>query len=308
MNQYKPELLSELEVEYPEIEKYLAQKQSFIVNGSNYCGKTTIVELYLKVHNYDYLILNDPTINKETIQEKIKYSKKSVMSIFYNKNFVIVVDNFDQFNSSIKNIIIQLAAKHQIVIITNKYLCSKINYVKIYDYSTDYLMNLYSTIYFLETGVNCDYIPPFKNILQLYSYAEYFTKQNNLGSSRSSGSRTGSFGSLRSPDIIYDDFSVDYSELTMSDFGTKLRFLDKIKSYSLIQYNILYNFPNNASLDDINKSYDLICDSFYFQESNLEYYSILSIIGSTHMLSNFRIKHENIQIKKKSNSNNGRIW
>jgi len=295
MNQYKPELLSELEVEYPEIEKYLAQKQSFIVNGSNYCGKTTIVELYLKVHNYDYLILNDPTTNKETIQEKIKYSKKSVMSIFYNKNFIIVVDNFDQFNSSIKSTIIQLAAKHQIIIITNKYLCSKINYVKIYDYSIDYLMNLYSTIYFLETGINCDYIPPFKNILQLYSYAEYFTKQHNLGSSRS-------------PDMIYDDFSINYNELTMSDFGTKLRFLDKIKSYSLIQYNVLYNFPNNASLDDINKSYDLICDSFYFQESNLEYYSILSIIGSTYMLSDFGIKHENIQIKKKSINNNGRIW
>ena len=82
---YKPELLSELEIEYPIIEYYLKQKKTFIINGSKNCGKSTIIKLYLKLLNYDFLYIDDYSLSKDYIIDKVKYRNKSVLSFFYDK-------------------------------------------------------------------------------------------------------------------------------------------------------------------------------------------------------------------------------
>ena len=83
---YKPLYLSELEIEYPQIKKFLNENKTFIVNGSKMCGKSTIVKLYLDVLNYDYLLIDDFNLNKDDILDKLKFKTKSVFSYFYKKN------------------------------------------------------------------------------------------------------------------------------------------------------------------------------------------------------------------------------
>ena len=70
---YKPQLLSELEIEYEEIDNYLKLNKSFIITGNEYCGKSTIIKLYLDILNYDYLLIDDPYKTKDCIHDLIKY-------------------------------------------------------------------------------------------------------------------------------------------------------------------------------------------------------------------------------------------
>lgn len=284
---YKPKYLSELEIEYPQIIKYLNSNNSFIVNGPKDCGKSTIVKLYLEYLNYDYLLINDFNISKENLIEKLKYKTYSVISYFNNKKYIIVIDNFDFFDLSIKDFIINDSKNFQYLIITYKFLNSKINYIRINFYSNDYILNLYCIIYFLENKTNCNILPEFRNISQMFSILKL-----NLSNSNNSS-------------IIFDKFDYKYNDLIIEKkFEKKLYILDKINSYNILQNNLLYNYK---SIDKLVNVYDCLCDSTIFLNNNnnfnIEFYSILSMIGTTNSLDCLTIYKENFQIRKKKNLN-----
>ena len=296
-SKYKPLCISELEIEYPKIKEYLNLNKTFIVNGQRYCGKSTIVKLYLEKLNYDYLLIDDFNLSKESIIDKIKYRTDSVFSYFYNKKFTVIIDNFELFDNSVKDYILSNYNKHQYVIITYKFLTTKINYVKIYNYSYDYLLNLYTIMYFLEKSINCDNITKFQNINQMFSILEL-----NLCSISSS--------ELKEPEnncIIFDKYNYKYKDfICENNFLNKLYILDKIDSYNVFQHNLIYNYKH---IDDLANGYDYLSESLFFYGNNnssnnnnyvisLEYYSILSMIGSSFKLNNYEIHKENFQIKK----------
>lgn len=289
-SKYKPKYISELEFEYNNIINFLGSNKSFIVNGPKNSGKSTIVKLYLEYLDYDYLLLDDSNISKDDLLENIKFKTKSVFSYFYNKKFIIVIDNFELFNINVRDLIIQKSKKIQFLIITNKYLNTNINFLRINNYSINYLLDLYCIIYFLEKGYNCDYIPEFKTISEMYSILEFNINSNNDNNDYL---------------IIYDNFEYKFNDLVQEqNFEDKLYILDKISSYNIFQYNLIYNFK---SIDDLANNYNNLCDSLSFYNNynlniNLvEYYSILSIIGTSYNLNKFKIHKENFQMKKKIN-------
>lgn len=315
-DKYGPICLSELEKEYPIFEEYLNTNKTFIVNGPRNCGKSTIVKLYLKLLNYDYLLLDDPGTSKDYINDKLQFATKSVFSYFFEKKYVVLIDNFDQFDTSIKELLLKYSTNSQFIIITNKYLNCKINYIRINNYSHDYLMNLYVTIYFLETNYNYLEIPEFENISQMFVILEFNinTLKNKIKHKKENSNRENSKNSESDYKLIFDKYHYEYNDLVSEkDFKNKLYILDKFTSYSIFQNNIIYNYNDIHKLAD---SYDYLSNSLYFLESgssinlnnninfNLEFYPILSIIGTTYKLDSFKIHKENFQIRKKKNFKN----
>lgn len=308
---YIPISLSELENEYPNFIEFLNTNKTFIINGSKNCGKSTITKLYLNLLNYDYLLLNDPYISKEYIIDKLQYTTKSVFSYFLNQNYVVVIDNFDLFDYSTKELLLKYSLKSQFIIITNKYLNSKINYIRFNNYSIDYLMNLYVNIYFLETNKNCSYIPEFENICQMFSILDF--NLNTISNSKSNNDKKKSINESDDYKLFFDKFHYEYNDLVSEkNFQKKLYILDKFTSYSVFQNNIIYNYNN---IDDLAESYDFLSTSLCFLETgcalnntnfnaNLEFYPILSIISTTYKLDSFKIHKENFQIRKKKNFKN----
>lgn len=313
INKYKPQLISELEVNYDNIKKYLDEKKTFIINGPKDCGKSTILKLYLKVFNYDYLLIDDYNISKESIIEKIKFRTKSVFSYFYNKKFIVVIDNFDFFDTIIKDYIINNYSKYVFVIITNKFLHSKINYVRINNYSTNYILDLYCNIFFLETGVNCKFLPNFNNISQMFSSLQFnlnsilnesinIEEQNDYGINKMS---------INEYQLLFDKFNFSYTQIVEEkNFSTKIYMLDKINSYSVFHNNIVYNYKN---IDDLSNAYEQLSCSLNFYNCDInynslnEYYSILSVIGTSYKLDNFKIYKENFQIRKNKKFKNNNL-
>jgi len=299
-NKYNPISLSELECEYPKIKEYLKTNKTFIINGSKYSGKSTIIKLYLDYLNYDYLLLDDTTISKEYIIDKLRYTTRSVFSYFLDKNYVVVIDNFDNFDNSTKELLLKYSKNSQFIIITNKYLDSKINYIRIYNYSYEYIINLYIIIYFLETGNDCKLIPEFDNINQMYSILEF-----NLNS----------YTCNKNVDykLFYDKFNYEYNDLVKEpNFENKLYILDKFNSYSIFQNNLIYN---HTDIDKLSDSYENLSSSLCFLDNNshyynisfnanLEYYGIISVIGTSYKLNSYKIYKENFQIRKKENFKN----
>lgn len=304
---YKPELLSELEYEYPKIIEYLNSNKTFIVNGSKSCGKSTIVKLYLKLLNYDYLLLDDFSLTKEQIYDKIKFKTKSVFSYFNNKKYTILIDNFDLFDSSVKDYIINNSITCQYVIITNKYMNSKINYVYINKYSKDYIADIYYYIYYIETG-NYKYcnLPEFETIKQMFSVLEFNIiniRKSNLDNDSNDINESYENNNYK---IFFDKFDFELNDIVKEkNFGKKLYIIDKINAYSILHNNIAYNYN---SIHDLANSYEYLSSSLLFLQNNnycninsqnLEYYSILSVIGTTQLLDNFKVYKENFQIRKK---------
>jgi len=293
---YKPQYLSELEIEYPIFIEYLNSNKTFLVNGPKSCGKSTIVKLYLKLLDYDYLLLDDYSLTKDLIYDKIKFRTNSVFSYFNNKKYTIVIDNFDLFDSSTKDFIINNSEKHQYIIITHKYLNFKINYIRIYNYSYDYISCIYLNIYFLEKGKCCNKIPKFENIEQMFSILEFnINNEINNGNDDNNNFK-----------LFFDQFNFNISEVVNEkNFGKKLYIIDKINAYNIFHNNIAYNYN---SIHDLSDSYQYLSNSLLFLDStnycninshNLEYYSILSIIGTTQTIHDFKIYKENFQIRKK---------
>lgn len=307
-SKYKPLYLSELEYEYPELIEYLNSNKSFIVNGPKYSGKSTIVKLYLHYLNYDYLLLDDFNLSKEILIEKIKYRTKSVYSYFYDKKYIIIIDNYDLFDSSIKDFILEKSNNFQFLIITNKYLNSKINYIRINEYSNNYISNLYFIIFFLEKEYNCKTIPKIDNISQMYAILEFTlnTSNDNDNENENVNDNENVNVNVNDNDNEYDKFDYKFSDLVKEKtFEKKLYILNKINSYNVFQYNLIYNFD---SIEDLAISYNNLSDSLLFLNyynnnynittNCLEYYSILSIIGSSYNLNYFKIHKENIQYRK----------
>jgi len=318
---YKPICLSELEIEYPKFIEYLNTNKTFIVNGPRNSGKSTIVKLYLNLLNYDYLLLDDCYTSKEYIIDKLQFTTKSVFSYFFNKNYVVVIDNFDQFDNSTKELLLKYSINSQFIIITNKYLNLTINYVRINRFTHDYLMNLYVIIYFLETNHNCLDIPDFENINQMFSLLEFSistsknTLKNDLQNKEINNKNIENAENTESQDnynMFFDKFNYEYSDLVKEkNFEKKLYILDKFISYSTFQNNLVYNYTD---IDELADSYDYLSTSLNFLDntnsmnnnlnSNLEYYPILSTIGTSYKLDSFKIHKENFQIRKKKNFNN----
>ena len=303
---YKPELLSELEYEYPKIKEYLSLNKTFIINGSKNCGKSTITKLYLKFLNYDYLLLDDYSLTKDQIYEKIKFRTNSVYSYFYNKKYTIIIDNFDLFDSSVKDFIITNSNKYQYVIITKKYLNSKFNYVYINKYSLDYIADIYTNVFFLETEYICNFIPDFKNITQMFSMLEFDIRNSNESNERNERNERNESNKGNHFKILFDNFDFDLGDIVKEkNFDKKLYIIDKIYEYNIFHHNIAYNYN---SIDNLANSYEYLSSSLLFLQNNnycninsqnLEYYSILSIIGTTQSLNNFTIYKEYFQKRKK---------
>ena len=287
-SKYKPILLSELEQDYP-FKLYLDSKKSFIVNGSKGCGKSTITKLYLKTYNYDYLLIDDFNLSKDNIINKIKYKTKSVYSFFNNKKYVILIDNFDLFDNFTKDFIINDVTNFQYIIITNKFLHMNINYIRINNYSNDYICDLYINIYFLEKNLIIFEIPNFNNISEMFTILEF-----NLNTINNSTN-------LNNYEIIFDKFNYAYNDLVKEkDFNNKIYIIDKFDSYSVFQNNLIYNYENIDELADV---YENLSSSmnFYNNLNNLPYYSIGTIIGTSYKLNDYKIVKENFQIRKKKN-------
>tara|TARA_E500000178_G_scaffold279695_1_gene279557 strand:- start:2205 stop:3104 length:900 start_codon:yes stop_codon:yes gene_type:complete len=288
---YKPLYLNELETNYDLIKEYLDQDKTFIINGSKNSGKSTILKLYLSTLNYDYLLIDNFNSSKECILEKIKYKTKSVYSYFLKKKFIIIIDNFDLFDNSIKEYIINNSNIITYVIITNKYLTSKINYIRINNYSIDYLMNLYCTIYFLEKGINCKYIPTIYNITHLFTLLEFDINSNNSD-----------IDDLNNYKLIYDKYDYNFNDLIKEkNFNKKITILNNISSYNIFHSNLIYNYSN---IDDLAYYYDTLSTSLELYSQNYnetnEYYTILSMIGISYELNNYKIIKNNFQFKKKN--------
>lgn len=306
-SKYKPLYITELEFEYPNLIEYLNTNKTFIVNGAKYSGKSTIVKLYLNFLNYDYLLIDDFNLSKENLIEKVKYKTKSVYSYFLNKKYIIVIDNFELFNSFVKDYIIEHSKTFQFLIITNSYLNSKITYIRINNYSIDYILNLYSIIFFIEKGFNCKTLPNIENISQMYSILEF-----NLSSSINESEAHEAHECSKYQDIMLifnDKFDYKFNDLVKEkNFKKKLYILDKINSYNIFQHNLIYNYK---SIDELADCYDNLSESLNFLTNNntyinsncLEFYSILSIIGTSYKLNDFRIYKENNQIRKKIDLN-----
>ena len=182
-------------------------------------------------------------------------------------------------------------------------------------------MNLYVTIYFLETNRNCYDIPEFENICQMFSILDF--NLNTISNSKSTKLSNNVNEDLNSSNVsinvssnyklFYDKFHYEYNDLVSEkNFQKKLYILDKFTSYSVFQNNIIYNYNN---IDDLADSYENLSNSLCFLETgsalnntnfnaNLEYYPILSIIGTTYKLDSFKIHKENFQIRKKKNFKN----
>lgn len=287
-SKYKPILLSELEQDYP-FKLYLDSNKSFIVNGSKGCGKSTITKLNLKIYNYDYLLIDDFNLSKDNIIDKIKYKTKSVYSFFNNKKYIILIDNFDLFDNFTKDFIINDINNFQYIIITNKFLHKNINYIRINNYTYNYICDLYINIYFLETNLIIFDIPNFNNISEMFTILEF-----NLNTINNSINY----------EIIFDKYNYVYNDLVKEkDFNKKIYILDKFDSYSVFQNNLIYNYENIDELADV---YENLSSSinFYNNLNNLPYYSIGTIIGTSYKLNEFKIIKENFQIRKKKNLKN----
>lgn len=301
-SKYKPLHISELEIEYPKIIEYLNSNNTFIINGPKFSGKTTIVKLYLEYLNYDYLLLDDFNLSKEYIIEKLKYRSKSVFSYFYNKKYIIVIDNFEQFDQTVRDYVIENYDKCQYLLITYTFLSSRINYIRINNYSLDYILNLYCIIYFIEKGYNCNIIPNIENISQMFSIVEFNLTSEEIDNDLNNGCKKTNVNSF----IFFDRFNFKFDDLIKEkNFKKKLYILDKINSYNIFHNNLIYNYENIDNLaecyENLSYSINFLSGSTNINNNYLDFYSILSIIGTSSNLEDFKIYKENIQIKKKKN-------
>jgi len=189
------------------------------------------------------------------------------------------------------------------------------NIIRIYSYSIDYILDLYCIIYYLEKGENCNYIPEINNISQMFSILEFTLNSSNVSNvsknavSTSKNAVSASNKFQQNFKFFFDKFDYKFNDLVVEkNFEKKLYILDKINFYNIFHNNLAYNYK---SIDDLADAYDYLSSSTiflnnynsYINTHNLEYYSILSMVGTSYRLDNFKIYKENFQIRKKKNLN-----
>ena len=255
---YSPELISEFEYEYNDISKYLNNNESFIIFGKKFCGKSTLIKFYLNNLNYTYTLFDDYTLCNEILINELGKLNTNVMSYFNNKKNVILFDNFDYFSQKIKDYILKL--KKQFIIVSNSYLNKNLNYIYIQHPSTDYLQQLYSSIYFCETNKSPNIIQNINNFNELYSIIEInlYTKNNYI--------------------TIYDIKHYDYNDYLFNDdltFIDKINIINKLDDYASFQNSYILSIQN---IDNLQKASDYISNSLLF--TNTEYYGILNFLGA----------------------------
>ena len=173
---------------------------------------------------------------------------------------------------------------------------------------------MYCIIYYLEKGVNCNHLPEIDNISQMFSILEFTLNSSNESKSvaaQSNESKSVTEQSNVSDNynqnfkLFFDKYDYKFNDLVEeNNFEKKLYILDKINSYNIFHNNLAYNYK---SIDDLVDAYDYLSSSTiflnnynsYINTHNLEYYSILSMIGTSYILNNFKIYKENFQIPKR---------
>ena len=271
---YKPELLSELDIEYPKITEFLNKNIKFIVTGPKECGKTTIVKLYLDILNYEYLLIDNYNEECNISLEILNNACNNPLTYFYNKKFIIVIDNFEQFDFKFREFVIK--SKLPLLIITNTYLNDLINYVYINNYSNEYVYNLYLNINFLENNKNINLNNNnINNVNKLFTLLENDNKNS-----------------------IYDCNSFNYNDyLTLTNLPKKLYIISNL-IYIDFQFNLIHNINDIYTLD---KCYDFLINSFNYINYT-DYYEILCFLGCGQYITNeFKIKCKFKQIIKKKN-------
>jgi hypothetical protein len=143
---YLPQYLSEFENVYPIIHSFLNDDEHILnIYGDIGCGKTTLVNFYLKDVNYHYL--EDYTYNLVKFQEYLKkLCPTNVLSYFITRDIkrdIIVIDNYDMFDINYKNLFKTLNDFKLIVISNKPYFKYK---VEVKPPSDIYLYHLLSAI------------------------------------------------------------------------------------------------------------------------------------------------------------------
>lgn len=255
---YKPVLLSELEVEYDNIYNNLQTEKSFIVAGPKNCGKSTLIKLYLNKMNYDYVLIDDYTLTKESLLQTIKTLTKNILTIFNKKKSIILFDNFDYFPTKLKEYIITI--KNTFILITKTYINIKLNYIYINSPTIEYLENLYSCIYFCENNESPDDIAKFKNYNEMFSILELNLSTNTFNV------------------LTYDNNNYEYNDYLLKDnltFNDKINIIDTFDDYATFQ-NSYINGIND--IHNYQKASEYISVALLFTMTN--YYPVLTFMGS----------------------------
>ena len=152
------------------------------------------------------------------------------------------------------------------------------------------MLDLYCVMYFLEKGKNARSIPKIHNINHMFSVLELTLRDEDYDTSLN----------------VYDRYDYNLTEIVKEkNYNDKLIILNQINSYNVFHNNLVYNYYN---IDDLADSYENLSYSIRFlnnnfNNSNLEYYSCLSIIGTTYLLNDYKIYKENFIYRKKKNFN-----
>tara|TARA_B100000886_G_C20383090_1_gene474803 strand:- start:264 stop:1178 length:915 start_codon:yes stop_codon:yes gene_type:complete len=288
MNIYLPINISELEYNHIELEKFIKLEKTFIINGKNSVGKTTIIKLYLNYYNFDYNIV-ESDISYDDFMNKYKFKSKSIFSYLFDKKYSLIIKNFENFDDRIKEFIIKNKSNNFFIIITHKYLNDFINYVYIYPPSFDYLSFIYLNIYFIETGKYDLEVPDLKNFYDIYNFLiiNFNTSNHNI---------------LKFEKDLFDNSDIN-KIIHLKNFQDKLNYSTRLESNIIINNNLIYNYED---IDDIVSSYEYILDSFnfynFYNESYYEIFNSLNIIGALNKFDKnkeFKIIKTYLQNKKK---------
>lgn len=308
-DKYKPIYTSELEYDYPEISEALNNFNFFIISGTKFSGKTTILKLYLSINNFDYLYLSENNVTIDYIKDIFRFKSNSIESYFSNKKYIIVIDNFETFSNEIKKYLIDNYNKlnNKCVLITNEYRHKSINIINIKKYSYEYLCNLYENILFLEKCNNKQDIPFFNNINEMYSFIEYlvivgkFAENGNNASNDSNDSNESKASNDSNESNNYEiELKYDFKDYTLNDYfqetdlEKKQYILERSDNVLQFQLNIAHNIEN---IHDLADSYNAVCDSTYFLTNyNYEYYYQLNLLST----SRNKLKNKEFKIYKKT--------
>ena len=162
-----PELTSELEYVYPQLEK---TNKFLNVYGPSGCGKTTIVKTYMKNRHYHYI--DDYNQSFEQFIDLLKkITRVDVLSYFANNldNNTLIIDNYDYFSFKYKDIEKYIKDFNIIIISIAKYFDKSI-YIP--SPSDEYLSSLLYMI-------NHVYDKNYKNVNIDGSFLKFFSSINH---------------------------------------------------------------------------------------------------------------------------------
>ena len=313
---YEPLFLSELEEEYPKLLELLKQQKTFIINGPESCGKFTILIKHIEFLKLNYKIV-DSDISYENFKDNYTLKSKNVLLYLIDNNKdlnsdIIILRNFEKFDDKIKEYVIENRNKNFYILISNRYTNSKLNIIKIYNPSYEYLCDIYLNIYFLELQKNNNSnhildleVPLMYNFHQLKTYLYL-----NLSIVKQNENKNKNENISHVLDIQFDSFrDISINDImNINDFNTKVLSVAKLNSVAVINNNLAYNIN---CIHDIADAYEYILESFnYYNFTVSNYYEIfntLNILAPVKYLDKnkkFEINQTNFYYVKKKNKLN----